>query len=521
MWQGADVWVHSLLCGVACVAVSLMGARCLSSAPGSSIASRGLAGRLGSGFTMGSGIISVELLLMGYAGVPFSRGLALAALFVPVALMSLSQRVLRRRRKHGQSRLPTGRVIKRDSDRNPRGWNITAWVVATLLAGYVLMLALVTVSYGASFPDAHNIWLLKARAFFVDSGFDGDYFRSWPDCHDRRSYPPGVSLFATWIYLLIGDADSQAVKLLWIGFLLATAGWVRDSVRRWSTRSLALVAGVLTLLSPMGMVLSMWGAADLALAAYGMAAVALTLDWVARRHPRGIPWQVGIFLGFAALTKGEGAVMLVSVPCSMLLAAWVMARRAATASRDEPRPRQLLPLARQIGVACAAPMALVASWHAFLAHRAVVLVPVMPGTSERSGRLSQRLAVIADAAIEQFFLPSWMYVWPLSLAACCCLLVLPRYRRQLSAGWLPLVCFWVVAAQLGAYAMVYLLFRGDLVYLLETTAGRIPFHVWPIALCGLMLALSGPRDAGDKPGALAPDHDTRSDTRSDSNAQRT
>ena len=445
-------------------------------------------GRLGFGFLVGSVVIGLQMLVAGYAGVPFSRGLAVGVWALPTLACVL---LLRARGSVSGGKANHSVTTVSSPGLAATGWHRAAmFCAAVALGGYVIALAWTTVSYGASFPDAHAIWLLKARVFFQDLGFSGVYWSDWPESHDRRGYPPGVPLLVTWLYLLIGSADSQAEKLLWVAFLVATSGVIGSALRRCDRPRWALVAVVLTLACPQSVLLTLWGTADLPLAAYTLGAVVVAVDWLSRSKPARPPWLVGVLLCGAVLSKAEGAVLLLSVPGAALLGAW-LDRRGASALQVVGGPGKCVSSgmgaqARALLTVCSLPACALASWHIYLGLRGIKVVPFMPAGAASSGGVHERLGLVIEAAGKQFAAPSWLYIWPLATAAAVFAVWLGLRGRLDRPGWAALICSVVVACQLGAYACVWLAFRGDLAYFLSTTVARIPYHVWPTALLGLM-----------------------------------
>jgi hypothetical protein len=344
-------------------------------------------------------------------------------------------------------------------------------VLLLLVAGAAAVIGRSSLGYGAQFADAHGLWLLKARVFATDGGFDGAYFHEWADGHERRAYPALLPLAGAWLHMLAGRVDDTLVKLLHVGYLLALLVLVHALLAArlpgWLAAAglLAFCTGRQTLLA------TVWGVADMPLACLLLAAMAALLPGGARAGDeasrRGRLARAAWFLALAAFTKGEG---MVAAP--VVAAAWWLAGRRAT-----PRPR--------LGTACllVVPAALLAAaWLAVPARHGIGLTlgpgAELPPAAEATARLSE----LVRTALPVMAGPAWLFAWPLALLAA----ARPAWRARAADRALLLL------APLGlllADAAVYVAQSGDLPWLLSTTLGRLLYHGFPAVFVWTLTAL--------------------------------
>lgn len=194
----------------------------------------------------------------------------------------------------------------------PFGW--LAWLPAAAAVAALLWKL-------ASVPlwswDHYAIWGVKARRLFPEGRFDPAW--AMPDQVSRPDYPLGLPLL--WRTLSLGaepgPAAFAAVHALMAVALVALVGWV--ALRLSGSRMAGGAAAALTAASPLLWDTESLGLADLPLALWAVAAVAVVtahaaageLGATARagtlRRPAPPPlWVAGLCLGFLPWLKTEG-----------------------------------------------------------------------------------------------------------------------------------------------------------------------------------------------------------------------
>ena len=405
--------------------------------------------RLALSWGLGAALTAWSVWLLGWAGLPLSVPSVGGAL---VAASGLALVLARRRRSP-----PVPAAGPPPATEGPTA-RLAFGLALAGLAALTLVTAGLSVRGGAHASDAHAIWLLKARVVTLDGGFDGLYWHDWPDAHDRRGYPPLVSLVGAWVHLLAGRVDDGLVKLVFASFHVALLALVYDVLARHLPRWMAALATLVFALTGMTIVLTVWGVADLPLAFYLLAALhALRLD----ARGAGV---AGALLAAAAFTKLEGVVAALLV--------------AALAAGGASGLRRALRLA-------ALPAVVLGLWLLFLRSRGI---PLLVGPSAEVGTAASfgaRLAVATSGLLAHALRPGWLCVWPLFVVA----LALVAARRAP-----PALGRWglFVLGLLAADALVLGLQAGNLPWLLGATGPRLLYHVYPAAYAVTVLALAAP-----------------------------
>jgi hypothetical protein len=287
------------------------------------------------GYCSGVGLVALTLLAMGLARRPFSATpvllllplLALASAWVsarraqasdpaseprargPARLVRALLAPLLRARTPADANSPSSADASAESSPDSAARRATPAaravrvVLLLLTLGCVAMIARSSLGHGAQFADAHGLWMLKARVFATDGGFDGSYFEDWSDGHERRAYPVLLPLAGTWMHLLAGRVDDTLVKWLYIGFLLALLALVHALLAARLPPWLAAAGLLAFVLSRQTVLTTVWGVADLPLACLLLAALHALLESGARAgDARPALVRAAWFLALAAFT---------------------------------------------------------------------------------------------------------------------------------------------------------------------------------------------------------------------------
>jgi hypothetical protein len=342
---------------------------------------------------------------------------------------------------------------------------------AALIAGWLLLgLAVLTVVVlscrsAAGFPDAYQVWLLRGRVLFLDRGFSGSFFHdALHTAHDNRAYPPLLSLATAGLYEAMGQVDDRAAKLLPGACCAALLLLAHGALRRSLPRGAALLAtlglcGCTTLV-----MVTVWGIADLPLAAFVLAGgvVLLAVD-----DRRCAPLLALPLLG-AVLTKNEGLPAAIA-----LLGGFALRLLGAAGEPPGSRVRRLLLAALPAALAAGA-------WLGFAVARGLPLVFTLPGSQavRDVGRLTRTRSVLASIG-ERLLDASWLPGW---IAFALVLVLVVARSRSDAAGRRVLAAGAVVALLLLAYIWVLGGYEGDLPLLLRLSMGRLMLHGYPLAL---------------------------------------
>ena len=336
----------------------------------------------------------------------------------------------------------------------------TAFVQAAAVAAVLGARAYSTEPYGGW--DGWAIWNLHAR-FLLRAGPGWPQLLAAPPLNwTHPDYPCLLPTGVARLWAWAGRETPAAAGLLSALFASAVVALLVATIARLRGRTAALLGGLVLLGTPFFVTFATNEHADIPLAAYMLAAVALAL--------LGEQWTLaGLCAGFAAWTKNEG-----------LLFSLVFGLGGALRVARSGGARDLGRLA---------------------AGAALALAPVVyfklclaPPNDLAAAPLAPRLTQLFDAARHHAILTAgrrdlahfgeWQWTPWLALA-------LPffawRSRRRLAAGeWLAPA---IAAAMLGGYYVVYLLSPHDLAWHLDTSLVRLLLQLWPLALLAWCLTV--------------------------------
>ena len=270
----------------------------------------GLPALLSLSFGLGSAAISVEMFLLDLAGAGWSRLVVLGgwAAFLGWSFWRFGLRLPHPAR--------------------PAGMNLVQAAACLAIAAP----AVVWLPYERLMPltgwDAWAIWLLKAKAFYLDGGI-GPLLDRGGEFVSQPGYPLLVPLYTTFLYVLNGGVADQAAKVFSPCCYLATLGLFHHFARQRLDASRALVLTAMLASVPMlgHAAFESAGYADVTLAFYFIAAAGFLDQWF-RQGGASLLAAASIAATAAAWTKNEGQFFLLGV---LVLAAWKLARSRAGA----------------------------------------------------------------------------------------------------------------------------------------------------------------------------------------------
>jgi hypothetical protein len=285
---------------------------------------------LGAGFMVGCGLVSLVMLALSAAGLPWS----FFVILVLLAVIAVGGSVVRRR----------GGAVSRNTARPGAAAVALDLCTAISVAGYALF---ATIARPWEW-DFWAIWGLRARAEFVARGIDVAFLTS-PDVeYSHPDYPPLLSLVYSFTALVRGEWDDRWLGALFVALSVALLLVVRDELRR-ATGSDTFSAFATLALS--GAACSPWvGLADGAIVAFGTAGLLVLARGVREDDVRAF-LLAGILFGLGAMTKNEGLALAVAaavalalfrvrrlvwlvLPAALLAAPWLVWRAALHLATD-------------------------------------------------------------------------------------------------------------------------------------------------------------------------------------------
>ena len=369
--------------------------------------------------------------------------------------------------------------------------------VKWLMVGFILLLALGVWSFATGVMvipdgawDTWTFWNLRAKylvqndpaqwklAFEPVKGMIGFH----------PEYPPLFPMMLARLWQWQGDVSRHASILLAATFTFATLSLLVSALWRISTPGKGLVAGAVLLGLPLFIRHGTWQYADLPIAWFFLAALALlTLHDAIGGKGFGLCALAGAACAMAALTKNEGILFLAVAALAWGALTWWRGDRA---TRDASLGAFL---------AAAAPAA------ALLVYFETCVAPDVPLLAPEGAVAPWAVHFDRAGAVLRFFWTSvtafeywgplpWVLPFYLLLAGA---RVEKRERRSVT------VCLAVVALMLAGYFGVYLVTRDELTWLLMTTMARVLVQACPIVLFTFFMVASPPERVELEPGKAA------------------
>ncbi len=437
-----------------CVAGWLLICPWLSRRPG-----LGLVPAIALSFAAGTAALSLDLLLLNLAHIPWTRFSVLSPWIAAAAAHALFGR---RRWAPPMPRLRRPCFLE---------------IAALAFSGIVL---LAWVPYERLMPlnewDAIMLWMFKAKAFYLD-GSIAPYMSRAHEFLGNPAYPLLVPLYTTFLYIFSGSAADQLAKLVSPCLLASLAAGFYYFLRRYGSRPVAAI--FTSMLAGVYMVdvaaFRYAGYADTAVAAAILLAASFLYAWFYEGDYADFALAV-FFASIAAWTKNEGQFFLAGF--GALAAARLISRRIWNSS-------YWFTLA-------AFPILFVTPW---VAARSVYGVK-RPG--ELSGEMMRTNIASYGPTVKDIFEHAFTTappdafgsrVWLFNLAFPFCLLAVFLYRR---AGldrrfWaLPALACW----QLFGVSLVYVTGPVNLQWMIGSSLDRVLSQIAPLALLAAALAFA-------------------------------
>lgn len=316
----------------------------------------------------------------------------------------------------------------------------------------------------------------KARLAFLNGGvipleFFSDPSRTWM----LQSYPLLLPLAESWLYLWLGRADQELVKIIFVLFFVSAlcllhGGWRRLGISGWRR----FVAPLLVFTTPLLLVgdgSASSGYGDFPLAVFYLAAVIWLMEFWRSRDGSALR-LAGVLLASACWLKQEGAIL-------WLMAMAIVAIRAWSDGADWRQWRRFV-------VAALPGAAVIAGWHVFvrLNHSLNISQFSPPGLGILRTNLWRAPTIVAAIGGELLNWQHWGVFWLIALAA-----TVTMWRsKSRDLKMLPLLMLLPVAS----YSCVYIfsLWPSFLTHLVSSFP-RLLIHVTLVASLLVGAALRG------------------------------
>jgi hypothetical protein len=363
-------------------------------------------------------------------------------------------------------------------------WN---WLLAlALLAGFVLVfLGLIGVANASPYGewDAWSIYNLRAKYLAAPGG-------SWQNAASpllERSHPEYPLLlpgFIAMVWRSSGETPAWAPQITGFLFLGLVIAQLVSSLATNRSTSSALLAGFILLASTSFLYLAPMQYADLPLAFYFLASIALMLSDSTGGVPRGGQLALaGFFASCAAWTKNEGlAFALLMAICLLVLEA----RRNGI--------QKALVSWRWFALGEAPVLILVAYFALWIAPAADPLLHQNAAQLARKIEDFARYKEVAQALFFEAYHFGQPWSHPLLLLAI--LAAGLRFRRKIPEAPALVSATLVIVLLFSVYLAVYIVTPRDLAWHLHTSLARLYSQLWPSVILLFFMLLRTPEETG-------------------------
>lgn len=372
------------------------------------------------------------------------------------------------------------------------------------ILGMAVLLAGAALSVGAflfyarqhpyGFEDAWSIWNLPARTIFrqnsADILFNSQFYnRFHPD------YPVALSLNVAWGWFIAGSETSRVPMAIAFLTTFTPAILIWATLSKWKSSLAGVLAALVVVIVP-DIPSAVGQYADPLLSLHLLAAAALFYGYLKSRAD-GLMLLAGLLAGYSAWVKNEGILFIVVFCLVCLLAAWKKA--------VDGRSLRLLSIGLML------PVLIV-----------ILFKSVVESQNDIIGGNVSLYSQILDASrwslIAKSFLVSFTgYAhWPVSIVIVLLIyaLLMGFDSRETPHQALLLL---LALGQVAGYFFIYLITPHDLELHINTSIQRLVFHVFPMLILWLFVALRPPQlqAAGLAGQSRSPDDLHRTDMRSE------
>ncbi|MFO0705025.1 MAG: hypothetical protein U0517_03640 [Candidatus Andersenbacteria bacterium] len=360
-----------------------------------------------------------------------------------------------------------------------------------LLLSLILVapIAVNAVLYPLTSWDAKMIWVLKAKAIYVQQHVPNTLYESDLFSSAHKDYPLGFPALVAAHYQWFGGVSEQPVALTYVTFfwlLLVLTGGALERVLNPERRLRFAIFGLgaalfLILLAGDPMLFAGLGLADVPLASLFLAATVALLGLATSRITnRQTPWLwflLGLSPALAALSiKNEGSAFALLYLVVGLSAVWLTRRRVVSVETHE-RSTPLIWWATAALPVLATLVLPVVLWHGIKVRQGYRVDLLLPG-------LNRTVQFYLNQVIEvtHWFLSEWPRVDHWGWAILPMTLLVPvvvawwRTQRRPLVWLAPLG---LLGAQLATYGVVYVTSPHDLTWHITTSLDRLMLHLVP------------------------------------------
>jgi hypothetical protein len=411
-------------------------------------------------YGLGVGFVTLEMLAFSFFGVSFELGKIIAP-WVPLFFINALTHF-----KEGMPEMATGQENKKQNN------VFLAFLLAATAfqVSFTFFRALIRPleSY-----DAIAIYAIKAKIIYIARSIPADFFGELARIFPHPDYPINIPLAEVMAYLSMGSMNDQLVKLIFPLFFIATLCLVYYAIRRFSTRTYALLFAFLLASIPQFSNYATNGYHDMVLSFYTFGSVLFLLLWFDERSSPGFLILSAIMAGLAGWTKNEG--LLYCVTGSVVLFTFLAANRRNITKKEI----YLALMYIGIIIAISSPWA-IAKARAHITNQEIDLARITPSFLVHQ---LYKIKVILYEFQKEFFGPKkWLIVWPVAAFA-----ILSNLKKAFGGTnkYIALSLFLTISG----YILFYMISSVEVSYFVSKTWARFLLHFLPLVIYWMAVIL--------------------------------
>ena len=323
--------------------------------------------------------------------------------------------------------------------------------------------------------DAIATYAIRSKIFYIGRSIPQDFFYNLSILLPHPDYPLNIPLSETFVYLFLGSQNDQLVKIIFPLYFIAILGILYFGVRRFGSRTLALVFTFILATIPQFNNFATNAYHDIPLAYYCFAGTVFLLYWFEKKEFPGYLYISAAMTAIAGWTKNEGFVYCAAN--ILLLLIFLSVNRRSINKRDVLNALLYIVIILSI----LAPWL----WVKFSAN--LVNSDVGSTTIDQLNLIKQshKIWPICYEFQRQVFGPKkWNMIWIVIISAGVV------YHKKIFAGNQKHITISLILIVSG-YIFAYLIGKDDIQHMVGTTWSRMLIHFLPLAVYWLACLLKG------------------------------
>jgi 4-amino-4-deoxy-L-arabinose transferase-like glycosyltransferase len=414
--------------------------------------------KLALSFLIGSGVISLEMLLLSV----FNIGLTLTNILLPLVVLLLIFFLL-----NIKIIKPKQKPIDSKPKYSSNVFKIFVVIIIVIIA-FSFMLAYFSPLRAW---DTWANWGFKANVFFQEKTIPSQFFLNPQYSYTLPNYPLLVPLNQTWMYLFIDEVNDQAVKILHAVYFLAIILIFYEITKNILGKLIGIISTCCLATTPALVEFSTigWGA-DIPFASFLLCTAIFFYLWLESKcRDRNYLILFSLFAGIITWTKDKGLIVALVILLLMIFNSIYQHRKTKI-------------VLSQISTYLLVAAIYILPWRIYQLYYSPPTNLSITSYTALEFNLDKTLFILNNFLIEMFNLKNWGILWILSAIL---FLVLIKYITKLNRSYVYII---LLPITLGAIQFVNYFSAADVNWLIISSIERFFLQITPLAFFILVLS---------------------------------